>query len=438
MIPVPSRRLATWAAASTIASLGVLVFPAGWLLVVAFDLMLVAAALLDWLLTPGGGSLEAIRFTPDRLSVLSEQTVLICVRNHSKTRLRVRLRDTAPENFDQSAVEVTGIVPASGETRFDYRVRPRTRGAFDWGPIHLRYRSLLGFWEGRKEVSAPAQTRVYPSLAALNRYHLLAKANRLDALGIRKLRVRGSAWEFESLRDYARGDDVRLIDWKASARRRKTIVRNQEAERNQTVLLLIDSGRLMNAEVDGVAKLDHAVNAALILAHVALARGDRVGLCTFSHKVRAWVAPRAHRSQIRLLTEALYDLRGDYTESDHGRCLRLVSARHSKRALLVVLTDFVDAQTASEMVAHLQLAGRRYLVLFAALKDPLLDRSARSRPTDVLTGFRKTSAIELLRERRRVLEQLRQMGAHVLDVDPSAVTPPVINHYLEITLRGLL
>src|SRR5207249_254991 len=140
-----------------------------------------------------------------------------------------------------------------------------------------RYGSVLGFWEFRKIVPADAVTRVYPNLVALNRYLLLARANRLEALGVRKVRLRGGNWEFESLRDYAFGDDTRLIDWKATARRRKVIVRNQEAERNQTVLLLVDSGRLMNAEVDGVSKLDHAVNTALILGHVALARGDRVG-----------------------------------------------------------------------------------------------------------------------------------------------------------------
>ena len=327
---------------------------------------------------------------------------------------------------------------AGGEARWEYRVRPRTRGAFAWGPIHLRYRSPLGLWEGQKTVPAAGQAHVYPNLVALHHYHLLARANRLESLGIRKVRARGSNWEFESLRDYTQGDDVRLIDWKATARRRKMIVRNQEAERNQTVLLLIDSGRLMNAEVDGVAKLDHAVNTALMLAHVALVRGDRVGLCTFSYQVHTWVAPRTHRAQIRLLTDALYDLRGDFTETDHGRCLRLLASRHPKRALLVVLTDFVDAETASEMIAHLQLAARRHLVLFAALKDPLLERAARSRPADTFAGFRKAAAVELLRERVEVLERLRQMGMHVLDVEPSGLTPPLINRYLEITFRGLL
>src|SRR5262249_27105949 len=234
--------------------------------------------------------------------------------------------------------------------------------------------------------------------------------NRLEQMGIRKVRLRGGAWEFESLRDYADGDDVRLLDWKATARRRKLTVRLMEAERNQTVLLLVDCGRLMNATVEGGSKLDHAVNTCLVLAHVALSRGDRVGLCTFSSKVHAWLAPRGNVAQNRLITETLYDLRGDYTETDHGLCLRMLGTRHPKRALLVVLTDFADAQTAAEMVAHVHLAARRHLVLFVALRDPFVETAARAAPRTTLEGFRKAAALELLRERRQVLERLRQRG----------------------------
>lgn len=438
MKTLPSRWLVLWGAGAACASLGVLALPGGILLLVAFDLVLAAVALLDWLLTPGPDKLDVQRLVPERMSVLNAHLVTFVVRNRARASLSIRLRDTWPESFHAEVEEAAGPVSARGEARWDLTMQPRARGYFSLGDIHLRYRSLLGLWERHKTVPAAGHVRVYPNLASLYRYHLLARANRLDVLGIRRLRLRGGAWEFESLRDYVDGDDVRLIDWKATSRRRKPIVRNQEAERNQTILLLVDSGRLMNSEVDGVAKLDHAVNTALMLAHVALSRGDRVGLCAFSHRVHQWVAPRAHLAQMRLITEALYDLRGDFTESDHGRCLRLLSTRHRKRALLVILTDFVSAETAGEMIAHIQRASRHYLVLFAALKDPFLERSARGLPQDRFEGFRKAAATELLHERREVLERLRQAGAHVLDVEPAGLTPPLLNQYLEITFRGQL
>ncbi len=438
MMTVPSVRLVRWGTLLALLSFGVLVLPEAGLAVLACDCVLVAAALLDWLLTPGPDRVEMQRVLPERVSVLQEHAVTLIVRNRSGAALQVRLRDGVPEAFRPDVEELSGVVAAHGETRLAYEARPLVRGHFTWGPISLRYRSVLGLWERQKVLAAPGAVRVYPNLAALSRYFLLARAHKLESLGIHQVRQRGSAWEFESLRDYVRGDDTRLIDWKATARRRKLITRNQEAERNQTVLLLLDSGRLMNAEEDGVAKLDHAVNTTLLLAHVALSRGDRVGLCTFSSRVHAWVPPRPHLGQLRLITDALYDLRGDFSETDHGRCLRLLSARHRKRALLIVLTDFVDAETARDMIGHLQRAARRHLVLFAALKDMFLDRAARSRPHTPLEGYRKAAALELLRERRAVLEQLRQRGAHVLDVEPAGLTPPVINRYLEITRRGEL
>jgi len=373
-----------------------------------------------------------------QMSVQREETITLVVHNRASSPIWLRLRDTYPIEFDASTEELSGRVRGRDELRVEYKATSRMRGLFRWGAIHIRFLSLLGLWEKRLVLDGTAETRVYPNLVELHRYQLLARTNRLDTMGVRKIRQRGEGWEFESLRDYTDGDDMRQMDWKATARRRKLIVRQHQVEKNQTVLLLIDSGRLMTAEVDGMGKLDHAINSALILAHISLKRGDRVGLCTFSSKVHAWVKPRGHVTQTRLLTESLYNLKGDFTETDHGRALRMVAARHSKRALLVVLTDFVDATTASEMVSHLQLAARRHLVVFCALKDPFVEKAGYSRPATELDGYRKTAALELLHERSLVLEQLRQSGMMVIDVEPRGVTAPLLNRYLEATTRGML
>ncbi|HEX4611325.1 MAG TPA: DUF58 domain-containing protein, partial [Urbifossiella sp.] len=266
----------------------------------------------------------------------------------------------------------------------------------------------------------------------------LARSDRLAALGIRRVRFKGGSTEFESLREYTPGDDVRQVDWMATARRGRLTVRHREAERNQTVLLFVDCGRLMNATEGGTSKLDFAVDAALLLAHVALARGDRVGLCAFSGKVHAWLVPRGNTAQGRLIAETLYDLAGDFTETDHARALKFVTARYPKRSLLVVLTDFVDATTAAGMVAHLQLAARRHVVLFTALKDAFLARAAGAVPATEREGYRKAAAVDLLRERAAVLEQIRHAGGLVVDAVPGEITPPVINGYLEVMLGGRL
>lgn len=454
MMFVPSRQLLGTIAALCIASLILLAFPESWPVLLTANLMVLLAAALDLAVTPRSSLLQVVRLAPERFSVMKQQQIVIRIRNASRVRLRVRVRDSVPATLGHSDIERSGLVPAHDKVEWEYTVQPRSRGRFAWGPIALRYRSLLGFWERGKTVPAAGEARVFPNLTLLERYHLLARSNRLAAMGIRRLRIRGVSTEFESLREYTSGDDVRQLDWKATARRGRLIVRNQEAERNQTVLLLIDCGRLMNAtdpvsptasasspraanEI-GMAKLDHAVNAAILLAHVALARGDRVGLCTFSGKVHAWLTPRGNLAQNRLIGETLYDLRGDYTESDHARCLKFVAARFPKRSLLVVLTDFVDGTTSAEMVAHLQLAARRHVVLFAAMKDVFLERASRSDPRTEKEGFRKAAALDLLRDRREVLEQIRHAGGFVVDTEPGDVVLAVIGNYLEVMLRGLL
>jgi len=441
---VPSRRLLGIVAALCAGSLAVIAFPGAWLLVLTANLVVGLFAAIDLAMSARPSAIEAQRVAPERLSVLSSAKVLVRVRNRSRVPLRIRMRDGVPLELSRNEIECSALVPSGGEVEWEYSVLPETRGRFLWGPIFIRYRSLLGLWERNKVEPAAGEVRVYPSLKLLERYQLLARTDRLAMLGVRRLRIRGVSTEFESLREYATGDDIRQMDWKATARRARLIVRNREAERNQTVLLLVDCGRLMNAadrrvpEEPPVAKLDHAVTAALMLAHVALARGDRVGLCTFSGRVHAWLTPRGNVAQSRLIGETLFDLRGDYTESDHARCLRFVASRFPKRSLLVVLTDFVDGTTAADMVAHLQLAARRHVVLFAAMKDSFLERAARSDPLTEREGFRKAAAVDLLRDRLEVLEKIRHAGGYVVDTEPGQIAPAVITNYLEVMLRGVL
>lgn len=436
--PVPTTRLVTGGLIAASLPFVALAFPFLWAVVIIIDVVLVLTALIDLWITPGSDQIEAHRELPDRFSLLSEEPLRVHVRNRAGVTLWARIRDGRPATFQARQEEWAGELPPGKDVVWEYEARPTRRGLQIWGDIHIRYRSPLGLWEWSIRRGAKATSAVYPSAASVQRYHLLAKMNRLDILGIRMQKLQGGNAEFESLRDYTRGDDVRMIDWKASARRAKLIVQNQRVERSQTVIILVDCGRLMNAEIAGVSKLDHAVNTTLLLGHVALHRGDRVGVCAFSHKVHRWMVPRSDPGHNRLISEFLYDLSGDFTETDHGRCLRWLSLEYPKRSLVVVLTDFVDAATAQDMVANLRQLSRRHMVLFAAMKDPFLEAAAMSRVETTRAAFRKAAAVELVRERVVVLEQLRRMGIHALDVEPGKVTPPVINEYLQIAARGLV
>jgi uncharacterized protein (DUF58 family) len=436
---IPSRWLLILLSCFSLGSLLLILWPAAFAILLSLNILLLTFALIDWLITPGPKSLVLERQMPERLSLLHQAEVKVVVRNQSRSPLSFRWRDTIPLLFQASdeMPEGKGQVPASSSTICTYTVVPRKRGKYSFDDLHLRYRSLLQLWERAVVLSKPVTVKVYPSVAEVERYHLLARANRLDLVGLRQLRLKGNA-EFESLRDYMRGDDVRLLDWKATARRQKLIIRNQQAERNQTIIVMLDCGRLMNAEEKGVSKLDQAINATLLLSHVALSRGDRIGMCAFSHRPHVWVSPRASMHQIQLISDSLYNLPGDYTESNHAKALATVAARFNKRALLILLTDFVDAATSSEMFAHLRQSSRKHLVLFTALKDRYLMEASRHHPASRTEGYRVAMAQGLLDERAVVLEQLRHYGMQVIDAHAEELSPHLLNKYLEIMNRGLL
>lgn len=434
----PERRLIALLLACAALSLEVIVFPSSAAILVVLDLILLCAVAIDLAVSPSFRAIKAERRAPARTVIKEPARVFVDVENRSRATLRLTLKDGAPAEFLVATEEISAALPGHSRETLEYVITPIKRGRHAWGAMHFRVRSQLGLWCWTGSIAADFRTDVYPNLAGIERYQVLAAQNLRDQTGARRVRLKGGAWEFESLRDYALGDDIRAIDWKATARHSKLIVKNHQPERNQTLIILLDFGRLMNAEVKGDAKIESAMTAALILTKVALSRGDRVGLCTFSNRVRDWVVPRARMGQYPLIADTLFDLQADYNESDHGRALRLIAKNHRKRSLIVVLTDFVDAATAAEMTAHLALASRRHLVLFVAFGDPFLRSAARGEAHTLFEGFRKASAIELLHDRFEVLETLRRSGALVIDAEPDQVTPELINRYVEIVLGGLI
>jgi uncharacterized protein (DUF58 family) len=266
----------------------------------------------------------------------------------------------------------------------------------------------------------------------------LAASDRWRDLGVRRLRRPGVSSEFESLREYVHGDEVRRVDWKASARRAKTMVRNYQLERGQELLILVDCGRRMRAaeavgDKLGWTKLDWALDAALELAAVALSKGDRVGVAGFERELVAYVAPaRGRRAQERL-TQALFPLQPSTSEADLGRALKALAVRHRRRATVLVLSDVADPLSLEEQRTALAAASRRHRLVFAALDDPALRHAAEAYAEEPVTG---AAALELAGERRRALRVLATSGARVLDALPAEAAAPLLAAWLEERRRA--
>jgi uncharacterized protein (DUF58 family) len=303
---------------------------------------------------------------------------------------------------------------------------------------------------------------VYPNLLAVRRYEALVRRGRLQEMGVRRARRLGSGIEFERLRDYSPDDEFRRINWTATARRHTPVAVEYQTERSQTVMLLLDSGRLMSTQVpyareleesplsggrdeDGPAevipaltRLDHAINAALLLAHVCVTYGDRAGLIGFSDRVLSFLRPAAGRRQFLSLTEALYNLQPQRTESDYAEALAYLATRSPRRSLTVIFTDIAHQAAAASLLANISHLSRRHLPLIVTMRDPAVERLATEPVEDARSVYERAVAQNLLDDREVVLSRLRQHGALTLDVPADQLTPSVINRYLEIKARGEL
>src|SRR6185312_2373092 len=284
----------------------------------------------------------------------------------------------------------------------------------------------------------PWSATVYPSAADPPLRALPLQLLRRREAGLRAIRRPGEGRLFEGLREWVPGDDTRTIDWKATARRGKPIARQYEDERRQQVLIVIDAGRMLTAEVDGVPRLEAVVSAALQLARAAVEHDDNVGLMVFADVVQRYVAPARGRRGLRAVLEGLAHAEGRLAESDYPTAFRYLAARNRKRALTVLFTDVIDRTASDALVAHAATLRPRHLPLAVTLRNPALEELASTKPRSTDAAFQRAAAEELLGAREAALAEMRSRGVMVLDVMPAAASAAVVERYHQLKRRGLL
>ncbi len=375
------------------------------------------------------------RVLPARLCVGVENVVTLQVRSFAPVPLRVDLVDGWTADFDVAPAERAAVLPAWGRAELVFRVVPRSRGEFPLRPVHVRLRSRLGLCRRRVEAGEPGSVRVHPDLRALRRWELLSRRRLLQTQGYRAVRRIGDGREFDQLREYSPDDDFRSIDWKATARRARPITRVFDTERGQNVLILIDAGRLMGASSGGITKLDHAVNAALMLGHVATRHHDRVGLVVFSGDVERVALPRPGRGAMTRLMDAVADLRPRPTFSNYRAAVETVALRMRRRSLVVLFTDISDPDSARDLTRYVPLLRPAHLPVCVAFRDPGVDRLAQEPPATREAMYDHAAAIELVQEWRGLLGRLRKDGVAIVDVAPEEAAVAAVNKFLELKKR---
>jgi uncharacterized protein (DUF58 family) len=424
----------------------------------AWDALVLLAALLDGMRLPRATQLAAARAWSNAPSLDSQTEIELTVENHGSVIIECRLIDDLPPALgDPSArhepIRITAFPRVPAAVR--YRVEPQERGDCTTGQLYIRYRSPLSLAERWAMAPLEQTVRIYPALRTGEEQKIfLARSRQID-LQLRQTRQRGLGRDFESLRDYREGDDMRDICWTASARRGNLITRQYQTERSQPVWIVLDCGRLMRSRVvaaPGInaalplaagslrehSKLDHACTAAVALAQLALFSGDRVGLLAYGQTIQQRLLPGRGAAHLRQMIELLAQVRAESSEADHLRATTLLGRLQPRRSLILWITDLAETAMRPEVIDGAMHLLRRHVLLFVAMAQPEVDSIAQQRPKNVEQMFRAAAAQEMAGRRELLLARLQEQGALTLDLNPQAVASSVLNQYLMVKERAMV
>jgi uncharacterized protein (DUF58 family) len=405
--------------------------------------VLIVALVVDFLMLPTRRSLSVTREFPARAGLGETVAGSYAVTSSWRFPSQVSLRDELPAALSKQDESPLLQLRSASVVDVKTEVVPMTRGEHPLGRIALVAESRLGLLSAR-DVFAPNDSMlVIPSIAHVRRFRLLAIQHRLHSAGIRVIKRRGDGRAFAGLRDYVPGDDPRHMDWKATARRAKHIVREYSVEQSQSVFALIEAGRSMTQLAGAFSRFEHALSAALVLTDVAATTGDRVGALVFDDRVRSFVAAQRGKAALAAIRTALIPVRPTLTEPDYAGAFRHLATHQRRRALIVFFTDAIDVRASRALIAYVTRSAARHLVVVVALRNDMLfeaalPHEATGRREKEIKLFESAAAEELITARREALERMRRAGVTVLDVSPQAMTAAVVNRYLEIKARGAL
>lgn len=428
LLPAGTRRLAGVALALVALRLLLpddLGFSYRWLPVV---LLLIAAA--DALLAPSPRALEIGRDLPDQVALGATSRSALVIRNAGPRSLRIGVADELAPSLRADTRRWEVRVPAHSEARIDTRIRPGRRGAFTPTEVEVRSIGPLGLAGRQHRMKVPGRLKVVPAFPSRAEAELrLARARRLE-LGVRTVRLPGTGTDFDQLREYSPDDDFRRIDWAATARAGRPIVRTYRAERNQTILVLIDVGRTTAGRVADVPRLEHLLDATFALVTVATGLEDQVGVVAYDDRVRASLAPSHRPDQLARVVEATYPLEPALVETDHRDALAHAKARYRRLTSVVIATDLTEATVAQTLLPALPLVMRDTDVVVASLTDPEVRGWATEPSPDDAAAYRRAAATGALEERARLAARLRGLGVTVVDAAPGELAGRLVDHYL--------
>ncbi|NRD20466.1 DUF58 domain-containing protein [Winogradskyella eckloniae] len=411
----------------------------GLLSIVTF-LFFIAVALvaLDLILLFKQKGISASRQLPEKLSNGDDNPIELTIENNYNFKTDLQLIDEMPFQYQKRDFEINTQLSKHNQKKITYTLRPLERGEYYFGNLNIYANSPIGLVTRRFQFAKDAMVPNYPSFLQLRKYMLLAFSNKLFEYGLKKIRRIGHTMEFEQIKDYVNGDDIRNINWKATAKRNQLMVNQFQDERSQPIYSVIDKGRAMKMPFDGLSLLDYAINATLVISNVALKKQDKAGMFTFSRKVENKVAAERRPSQMNKILETLYNVNTDFSESDFSRLYIDVKRSLTQRGLLLLYTNFETLDALHRQLPYLKAIAKNHLLVVIFFENTELQKLTAVEADNTFDIFQKTIAEKFMYEKKLIVNELQKHGIQSILTAPENLTINTINKYLEIKARGLL
>lgn len=401
-------------------------------------LLLSGLLLLDFvLLYTAGPALKVQRKAGERFSNGDQNEVSITVRNNYTFPVWLEMVDELPFQFQERNFVRYGFLKSKEEHAFNYTLRPLERGEYQFGDTHVFVRSAFSLIRRRFTFDHPQHVKVYPSYMQLRNYELFSFKHKLNEIGVHRKRAIGHSIEFDHIKEYTMGDDVRTLNWKATARRGTLMVNNFTEEKSQQVYCVIDKGRNMKMPFDGLTLLDYAINSTLVFSNVALQKGDKAGLVTFTGSQTEILAAANKKVQLNKILDLLYKQTTQWTESDYERLGVNLRASLSQRSLLILFTNFESASGLQRQLPYLRQLAKYHLLLVVFFENTEIKKLNEQKATAVEDIYIQVIAQKFAHEKKQIVRELAQYGIMSLLTTPEHLTVDVVNKYLELKSRML-
>lgn len=401
-------------------------------------LVLLAFIVDSFLLFNQKNAILAERVLPEKLSNGDENSVEVTIRNDYPFTINSKVIDELPFQFQKRNFLIERDIGSKKDSTFEYTLHPKDRGEYHFGSLNVFTSSPIGLVSRKFTFQKNAMLPSYPSFIHLRKYELIALQNEFLLGGLKKIRKLGHTMEFEQIKEYVPGDDVRTINWKATSKRNQLMVNQYQDERAQRVYILIDKGRTMQMPFNGLSLLDYSINATMALSHIILKKSDRVGMLSFSKKIENKVLADNKAVQLKKISEALYNLETNFEESDFGRLYQDVRFHVRQRSLLILFSNFETLDAVNRQMNYLRGLAKNHLLVVVFFKNAELHNLIDANNTTMQEVYDQIIAEKLEYEKKLIIQELRKYGIHSIYTLPENLNIEVINKYLEIKARDIL